>query len=154
MATPSVAVVDDTCKAACKAMKLQSKQLLMLSASYAKLPFDNAGEDILKVLDVTMKSIQNIQESLTSAASAMNQDLNRNNQDPSLDVPRTFVVTAKEYAFLNAVFQEYTSSLSRSSKDFSLFCSHSDICAGARQPQSTESSEQPCRDNAEKSNVS
>lgn len=155
MATPSVAVVDDTCKAACKAMKLQSKQLLMLSASYAKLPFDNAGDDILKVLDVTMKSIQNIQESLTSAASAMNQDLDNNvNLNVSLDVPRTFVVTAKEYAFLNAVFQEYTSSLSRSSKDFSLFCSHSDICAGARQPQSTESTEQPCQDNAEKSNVS
>lgn len=135
--TPSVAVVDETCRAACKAMKLQSKQLLMLSASYAKLPFDNAGDEILDVLDVTMKSIQAIQESLTTAAAAMKQDL-----DVSFNFPHTVVVTDKEYEFLNAIFLEYTSSIS--SKDFSLFCSPSDICAEARPS---------CQDNAEKSNV-
>ena len=142
MGSPSVAVVEETCVAACKAMKLQSKQLLMLSASYAKLPFDNAGNEILNVLDVTMNAIQKIQESLTSAAESMNvgnQDLG--NVDNTF--PQTLVVTEKEYAFLNAVFQEYTSSIlsEDSSKDFSLFCSTSDICTGARQS---------CQDNAEK----
>ena len=137
MSSPSVAVVEETCVAACKAMKLQSKQLLMLSASYAKLPFDNAGNEILNVLDVTMKAIQNIQESLTNAGSAMNQDLGINMNN----FPKTLVVTEKEYAFLNAVFQEHTSSIfsEDSSKDFSLFCSGNDICAGAR-----------CQDNGEK----
>lgn len=140
--SPSVAVVQETCVAACKAMKLQSKQLLLLSASYAKLPFDNAGNEILNVLGVTMKAIQQIQESLTIAGEAMNQDLE---EDFNQDFPQTLVVTEKEYAFLNAVFQEYTSSIlsEDSSKDFSLFCSTSDICTGAR----------PCQDNAEKSNV-
>ena len=139
MSTPSVAVVEETCVAACKAMKLQSKQLLMLSASYAKLPFDNAGNEILNVLDVTMKAIQKIQESLTSAGESMNQDLG--NVDNTF--PQTLVVTAREYAFLNAVFQEYTSSIlpEDSSKDFSLFCSTSDICTVAQQS---------CQDNAEK----
>ena len=136
MATPSVAVVDETCRAACKAMKLQSKQLLMLSASYSKLPFDEAGDEILRVLAVTMESIQNIQESLTGAARAMNQGLAEELGDPHF--PDTIVVTAKEYAFLNAVFQEYTTD---SSKEFSLFSSPSDICAGAR----------PCQDNAKTS---
>lgn len=139
--TPSVAVVEETCVAACKAMKLQSKQLLMLSASYAKLPFNNAGNEILNVLDVTMKAIQNIQESLTSAGCAMNQDLGVDVNDNNF--PQTLVVTEKEYTFLNAVFEEHTSSIlsEDSSKDFSLFCSTSDICAEARQS---------CQNNAEK----
>lgn len=145
MATPSVAVVEDTCRAACKAMKLQSKQLLTLSACYAKKPFDDNTE-ILKALGVTMKSIQTIQESLTSAAISMRQDLD---DDPSQKdyFPHTILVTAKEYAFLNAVFQEYTNSMTsknNSSKDFSLFSATSDICASSR----------PCQDNAEKSNDS
>jgi len=138
MATPSVAVVDETCRAACKAMKLQSKQLLMLSASYSKLSFD--GDEILRVLAVTMESLQNIQESLTKAAKRMKLDLDETT------VPRfpdTMVVTVKEYEFLNAVFQEYiTITLPPSSKEFSLFCSSSDICAEARSQ---------CQDNAEKS---
>lgn len=142
MATPSVAVVDETCRAACKAMKLQSKQLLMLSASYSKLPFDEAGDEVLRVLAVTMESIQNIQESLTRAARTMKQDL----EESTLPrFPDTMVVTAKEYAFLNAVFQEYTSS--DSSKEFSLFCSPSDICVGAR----SKLDQTQCQDNAETS---
>lgn len=142
MATPSVAVVDETCRAACKAMKLQSKQLLMMSASYSKLSFD--GDEILRVLAVTMESIQNIQESLTAAAKTMKQDLE---EATVPHFPDTMVVTTKEYAFLNAVFQKYTATVlpvpPPSSTEFSLFCSPSDMCAGARSKL--------CQDNAETS---
>lgn len=141
MSTPSVAVVDETCRSACKALKLQSKQLLMLSSSYAKLPFDNSGDEILQVLSVTMESINTIQESLTKAATAMKSDIDLDNLE--LRFPETVVVTAKEYAFLNTVFEEYTKGIS--SKDYSLFCSPSDICGSARQS---------CQENAEKSNDS
>lgn len=139
---PSVAVVDETCRAACKAMKLQAKQLLMLSASYAKLPFDNSGPEIFQVLTVTMDSIQKIQKTLTTAAEHMKEDLG-NIESISIAPPQTLVVTAKEYAFLNAVFQEYTASIVDSSQDFSLFSM--DIGETARRS---------CRDNAEKSNDS
>ena len=141
MPTPSVAVVDDTCRAACKAMKLQSKQLLMLSSSYAKLPFRNSGDEILQVLSATMESIQNVQESLSKAAIAMRQELG--NSTKIEEFPETILVTAKEYALLNAVFQEYTNNIS--SRDYSLFCSASDICSEARQS---------CLDNVKKSNDS
>ena len=140
--SPSVAVVDETCRAACKALKLQSEQLLKLSSSYAKVPFDCAGDDILQVLRVTMESIQTMQESLTEAAKSMKCDLEET--PTTLKVfPDTIVVTGKEYTFLNAVFQEYTDSIS--SRDYSLFCSPHDICDSARQS---------CQENAEKSNES
>ena len=136
MSFPSVAVVDETCRAACKAMKLQSRQLLMLSASYAKLPFDEASDEILQVLAVTMESIRNTQESLTNAARAMSMDTKKQ-EDPHF--PETMVVTVKEYKFLNAVFEEYTTKTH--SSEFSLFYSPSDICAEARS----------CQDSAETS---
>lgn len=145
MPTPSVAVVDDTCRAACKSMKLLSKQLLILSSSYAKLPFERAGDDIHRVLSVTMSSIQNIQEALVEAALKMNLDLE--SRVPSDLVPETVVVTVKEYTLLNAVFQEYTENVASSSNNYSLFCSGSDICSDAR-----ENSFKSCQDNGEKSN--
>lgn len=133
---PSVAVVDETCRAACKAIKLQSKQLLMLSASYSKLPFEASGDEILEVLSVTMESIERVQDSLTKAAKKMKMGLEDETRLPS--APETVIVTAKEYLFLNAVFQEYTKD---SSETYSLFCSSLDICSEARQT---------CLDNAEK----
>lgn len=144
MPTPSVAVVDETCRAACKSMKLMSKQLLMMSSSYAKLPFDKCSDEILEVLAVTIKSINLIQDSLTRAATRMKLDFPEPDTKP--DVPDTVVVTAKEYALLNAVFREYTEIFSGASQNYSLFSSVTDICSAAR-PIS-------CQDNAEKSNSS
>lgn len=141
--SPSVAVVDETCRAACKALHLQSKQLLMLSSSYAKVPFDRSGDDILQALNVTIESLQTIQESLSKAAKSMKCDLDLEDTNNLKVFPDTIVVTGKEYAFLNAVFQEYTDSIS--SQDYSLFCSPHDICESARQT---------CLENAEKSNSS
>lgn len=145
MPTPSVTTVDDTCRAACKSMGLLSKQLLILSSSYAKLPFEKSGDEIHQVLSVTMASIRNIQRVLRSAAEKMNEDLESPNQDSRPLFPDTVVVTAKEYAFLNAVFQEYTETVVNSSKSYSLFCSESDICAEARNS---------CQDKGEKSKES
>lgn len=134
----SVAVVDETCRAACKAMKLQSKQLFLLNASYNKIPFEVAGDEILEALSVTMESIERVQDSLTKAAKKINKDF----QDEGLpNPPETVVITAKEYAFLNAVFQEYVTSTQNTSENYSLFCSPFDICAGARKT---------CLDNEEK----
>lgn len=152
MPTPSISVVDDTCRAACKSMKLMSKQLLIMSSSYAKLPFDKSGDEILEVLSVTMKSISLMQDSLTKAATSMNLDMQhlpntlntQDTQDTQHLFPDTVVVTAKEYALLNAVFLEYTEILSGASENYSLFSSANDICSAAR----------PCQDNAEKSNGS
>ena len=140
MKTISVAVVDETCRAACKAMKLQSKQLLMLSASYSKLSFEASGDDILEALNATMNSIERVQDSLTKAAKKMKMDTDESRL-PCF--PDTVVVTAKEYLFLNAVLQEYTKTFTQdSSGNYSLFSSSLDICSGARQT---------CLDSAEKS---
>lgn len=142
MPPPSISVVDDTCRAACKSMKLVSKQLLIMSSSYAKLPFDKSSDEILEVLSVTMESIRLMQDSLTKAATSMKLDLDT--LDTQHLFPDTVVVTAKEYAFLNAVFHDYIEVFSGASKNYSLFSSATDICSAAR----------PCQDNAGKSNGS
>lgn len=152
MPTPSISVVDDTCRAACKSMKLMSKQLLVMSSSYAKLPFDKSGDEILEVLSVTMKSVSVMQDSLTKAALSMKLDMqhlpNTQNTQDTREFrhlfPDTVVVTAKEYALLNAAFLEYTAMLSGASENYSLFSSVTDMCSAAR----------PCQDNAEKLNGS
>ena len=148
MPTPSVAVVDDTCRAACKSMKLMSKQVLIMSSSYAKLPFDKCGDEILDVLAITIKSISLMQDSLTKAAAKMKLDMQPDfpEQDTQGTFPDTVVVTAKEYALLNAVFEEYTERFSRASESYSLFSSANDMCSATRPVQST------CQDSAEKSN--
>ena len=151
MPTPSISVVDDTCRAACKSMKLMSKQLLIMSSSYAKLPFDKSGDEILEVLSVTMKSIRLIQDSLTKAATSMKLDMQHlpDTLDTQHLFPDTVEITAKEYAFLNAVFQEYTEIFSGASENYSLFSSVTGICSAARAVQPST-----CQDNAEKSNGS
>lgn len=148
MPTPSVAIVDDTCRAACKSMRLLSKQLMILSSSYTRLPFERSGDEIHQVLSVTMSSIQNIQEVLKTAAEKMNEDL-QIDQDVQPQFPETVSVTAEEYAFLNAVFQEYTETVVNSSKKYSLFCSGNDICSEAR-----TLTPKPCQDKGEKSKES
>lgn len=148
MPTPSISVVDDTCRAACKSMKLVSKQLLIMSSSYAKLPFDKCGDEILEVLSVTMKSVRLMQDALTKAATSMKLDMQHVPDTPHL-FPDTVEITAKEYAFLNAVFQEYTDISSGASEHYSLFSSVTDICSAARAVQPST-----CQDNAEKSNGS
>lgn len=141
MLIPSVAVVEESCSAACKALRQQCKQLLILSSSYAKLPVDNAGADILEVLSITIKSVNAIQDSLTRAAISIKADIDTDTPDDEEHTvfPDKIVVTAKEYAFLNAVFKEYTR-IVVSSQDFSLFCTPSDICGVARHS---------CQENAE-----
>lgn len=125
MPAPSVDVVDQLCKSACKAMKLQSKQLLMLNASYAKQKFNKSADDILKALQITVKSIHDVQNSLTETAILMNQEFDKQLEDDLLedDLPTTYLVTQKEYIFYNVVLQEYYEIITASSKDFSLFSS-------------------------------
>ena len=137
MATPSSTLVNETCLEACKAMKLQSRQLLKLSASYDKIPFEKSGKDILETLNITIKSLNDIQNSLIRTGKIMNSEIEDNT---FLEPIETVVVTKKEFILLNAVFREYTDVLT--SNNFSIFSkSH-----GMNNLLGT-----PCQDKGEKS---
>ena len=122
MTNPSFAFVNDTCLSTCKAMKLQSKQLMCLSSSYQKRPFDRSGKTILESLLKITKSINDIQNSLIEAGNEMKIDLETNNE---LVNDEPVIVTNKEYRLLNAVFQEYSDKFT--SNEFSLFSNPYDI---------------------------
>lgn len=138
MHTPSVGTVHDTCQSACKTMKLQSKQLMTLSASYSKRPFEKSGDAILETLTITMESLHKLQDSLLKTAKIMKMELE---SDHIVDVD-TVTVTKKEYVLLNAVFDEYTNVIT--SNEFSLFSNQHNIQSGLLE----------CRDNEEKSSAS
>lgn len=123
---PSFGVVDDTCRAACRAMNLQSKQLMILNASYSKRPFDKSGDVVMKALTTTMTSIQETQRALKEAAQSMKMEL----ETEDVHVPNNVLVTAKEYVFLNVIFEEYTDTIT--SREFSLFSKQHDICKQCR----------------------
>ena len=122
MTSLSSTFVNDACLSVCKAIKLQSKQLMILSSSYAKLPFLQAGESVLNTLTSVMKHINDIQDCLNETGNIMRIELDKNEELVQDDL---VVVTKKEYLFLNAVFQEYSELLT--SKDFSIFSNAHDI---------------------------
>lgn len=128
----SVGVVDDTCRAARNAMKILSKHLVILSSSYSKKPYqESSGSEILEALRVTRECIETMCDSLSKVTSL----------DKTVytdEFPSTFVITDKEYAFYNAILQQYHSEImfnNNSSTAFSLFSSENDICCQLRQPQ-------------------
>ena len=129
---PSFAVVSETCLAACKCMKGISKQLMLLSGSYKKGEFVSSSADIYDCLSQIMQSVKKMQESLETAGKSMNVEICELEKH---SFPDTFMVTAKEYVFLNKVMAEYTDIIT--SKPFSLFSSHHINL--------------PCPDNADKS---
>ena len=116
---PSVAMVTDTCLSLCKAMKLISKQLVSLSGSYSKLPFQENG-DVYQSLSDIMKDVRHIQYSLVNISKEMNIQFDN---DLELFMPDEFIITQKEYKFLNNVLTEYTGIISNTSEPFSLFYS-------------------------------
>ena len=123
MTKPSFAFVNDTCLSACKAMKLQSKQLMCLSSSFQKRPFEKSGESILEALMKITKSINDIQDSLIETGNEMNIELETNKE---LINDEPILVTNKEYRLLNNVFQEYTEIID-TSNEFSIFSNSHDI---------------------------
>lgn len=116
---PSFAIVNETCIATCKSMKGLSRQLMLLSASYQKGNFSTSGVIIYRSLLQIMESVRHIQDSLEIAAKSMNFDID--SESDEISFPDSFVITTKEYAFLNSVLAEYTSIIT--SKPFSLFSS-------------------------------
>lgn len=128
---PSYAVVSETCLSACKCMNGISKQLMLLSGSYKKGEFVSSSAVIYACLSQIMESVSKMQESLEIAGASMKVELSDIDKH---SFPETFVVTAKEYTFLNKVLEEYTEIIT--SKPFSLFSSQNII--------------PPCPDNEEK----
>ena len=122
MTNPSCTFVNDACLSACKAIKLQSKQLMFLSSSYTKKPFLHAGESVLDTLTSVMKHLNDIQDCLNKTGNIMKIELDKNEELVQDDL---IVVTKKEYLLLNAVFQEYSEFLT--SNDFSIFSNAHDI---------------------------
>lgn len=127
----SVAVVDETCRTARNAIKTLSKHLVIMSSVYSKLPFEKSGPEVLEALRVITESIDAIQESVGKANKSI--ELNLNVKLPQGNFPDTVVITTKEYAFLNAVLERYTTQVC-SSTAFSLFSSDNNICSDVRQP--------------------
>lgn len=116
---PSVAMVTDICLSLCKAMKLISKQLVSLSGSYSKIPFQEDG-DVYETLSDKMKDVRHIQYSLVNISKEMNIQIDN---DLELLMPEKIIITQKEYKLLNNVFTEYTDMISNTSEPFSLFYS-------------------------------
>jgi len=119
---PSDALVKDTCMSACKMMKMVSKQLMVMSASYDRIPFEKSSSPIYDTLGVIMSSIGAIQESLIKTGSIMKIELNEELSGENF--PDEIVITTKEYKLLNAVFLEYMTAQS-TSEEYSLFSSAS-----------------------------
>ena len=117
---PSANFVDDSTRSACSSLKSLSKQLMLLNASYGKREFKTSGPAITKALSQVMTSVRWIQDTLTEAALAMNTEMEVDEIEAG---PSSVVISEKEYAFLNAVFGEYTEKVASTSKDFSLFSS-------------------------------
>lgn len=120
---PSEAIVEETSMSACKMMKMMSKQLLILSATYKKVPFEKrkCTDTIYKTLKVVVQSIEKMQESLIESGRAMNEEIDETDMTGDTKFPSEVVITLKEYRFLNALFLEYMSNTHGSSEDFSLF---------------------------------
>ena len=119
---PSEAVVKDTCMSACKIMKLISKQLMVMSASYERIKLENSSSPIYETLGVIMESINSMQDSLIKTGSMMKIELAKELEGETF--PEQVIVTAKEYRLLNAVFLEYMTSQC-TSESYSLFSSSS-----------------------------
>lgn len=119
---PSFAVVNELCISGCKSLKNLSKQLVQLSASYHKGDFSDSGVIIYKSLLQFLESVNNMQDALQIAGKSMCTELDpENTKQPTF--PETFIITAKEYVFLNKIFEEYTRITLSTSEPFSLFSS-------------------------------
>lgn len=120
---PSEAIVGETSMSACRMMKMMSKQLIILSTTYKKVPFEKrkCTDTIYKTLKVVIESIKKMQESLIESGKAMNAEMGDTDMDGDAQFPTEVVITTKEYRFLNAVFLEYMTSNQGSSEAFSLF---------------------------------
>ncbi len=120
---PSEAIVEETSMTACRMMKMISKQLMILCATYKKVPFEKrkCTDKIYKTMKVVVQSISKMQESLIESGTVMNADIDETDATGDTQFPSEVVITLKEYRFLNAVFLEYISERHGSSDDFSLF---------------------------------
>ena len=127
----SISTIDDTSRAACKTMKMLSKQMMILNVSLKKDDnFVSAhGDEIYKVLSNSLSSLRGIQNSLLKlGVKIMNSDdtkqIEKDIGELEKEDPKYITVTLKEYAFLNIVFLEYTKIQTNSSDEYSLFSSH------------------------------
>lgn len=126
----SIATIDDTSRTACKTMKMLSKQMMILNASLKKDDefVSSHSDEIYKVLSNSLSSLRGIQNSLIKlGVNIMNSvdtnEIEKDIEEIEKDTPKCITVTLKEYAFLNAVFLEYTKIQSNSSDKYSLFSS-------------------------------
>jgi len=120
-ATPDV--VKDTCMSACKMMKLLSKQLMVLSTAYEKIPLDESCAQIYETLGVVIESTNKMQESMIKSGNAINEDMNGVERDVFTD---QVAMSQREYRLLTSVFQnqmEIQNDVISSSEPFSLFSS-------------------------------
>lgn len=122
--TPSASFVDDSSRAVSSSLKAICKQMFMLNASYQKKAFPSSGESITHAIQEVFTCINTMQQSLTAAAREMSVEMESEDSAGPGVFPEEIVITGKEYAFLNAVFIEYTENITSTSREFSLFSSH------------------------------
>lgn len=130
--TVSAAVVDDTCRTARSAIRVLSKHLVVMSSAYSKQQFQTTRPEVPEALRIITECIDIMQASVLKAGESMKLNLNLKLLPSELEFPEKVVITAKEYAFLNAVFRQQTEQLlcgkpDASSTTFSLFSSRNDI---------------------------
>jgi len=122
---PSPEVVRDVTQSAIKMMKLLSKQLQVLSATYEKMPLESSCVQIYETMEVVMESTRKIQESMVKTGNAINAEMSGSEISEEV-FPDIVAVTRHEYNLLESIFQDAVDVQNNninSSKDYSLFCS-------------------------------
>jgi len=120
-ATPEM--VRETCLSACKMMKLLSKQLIVLSTTYEKVPLHSSCDQIYETMGVIIESTRKMQESMIKSGNAINEDMSGSGGDVFTD---QVAMSQREYRLLSAVFQNQMDTQNdtiSSSEPFSLFSS-------------------------------
>ena len=121
-ATPDV--VKDTCMSACKMMKLLSKQLIVLSTTYEKIPLNESCAQIYETMGVVIESTRKMQESMIKTGNAINEDMDSGVEGNTFT--DQVVMSQREYRLLTSVFQhqmDIQNDIISSSEPFSLFSS-------------------------------
>ena len=99
-------MVKDTCMSACKIMKLLSKQLLVLSTTYEKMPLESSCVQIYETMGVVIESTRKIQDSMIKSGNAINEEILESGIEEDV-FPDEVSMCLKEYNLLTSVFKHH-----------------------------------------------
>ena len=104
----SPSIVIDACTAACKSMKLISKQLITFSSIYSRTPPSNTDSEIPGIFSELFSKISEIQDILNKLT--VNTQLSIEPSNIS-EFPKNIILSHNEYIILYNVFMEYSNNI-------------------------------------------